>query len=166
MMQPPFRTGLAYDVHRFAPGRPLVLGGITIPDSTGLEGHSDADCLTHAASDAILGALGLPDIGFHFPPGDPACRNIDSQKILAFAAEKAAGLNFLIGNIDIMVIAEKPKIAPWIEAMRHRMARTLNVDPCQIGIKATTNEGLGAIGRSEGIAAMATVLLFRGEISG
>ncbi|MGE9290278.1 MAG: 2-C-methyl-D-erythritol 2,4-cyclodiphosphate synthase [Puniceicoccales bacterium] len=161
MNLPPFRTGLAYDVHRFAPERPLVLGGVTIPDAPGLDGHSDADCLTHAASDAILGALGLPDIGFHFPPGDPSCLNIDSQKILAFAAGKASEKGYQIGNLDVMLIAEKPKISRWTGAMRERLATTLGIDPDQIGIKATTNEGLGSIGRGEGIAAMATVLLYR-----
>ena len=161
MNEPPFRTGIAYDVHRFDPERPLVLGGITIPDSPGLAGHSDADCLTHAASDAILGALALPDIGFHFPPGDPACLNIDSQKILAFTVTQAQEKGFKIGNLDIMVIAEHPKIVPWIEKMRQRLALTLQVTVEQVGIKATTNEGLGSIGRGEGIAAMATVLLWR-----
>ncbi|MBC2600608.1 2-C-methyl-D-erythritol 2,4-cyclodiphosphate synthase [Puniceicoccus vermicola] len=161
MSLPPFRTGLAYDVHRFAPERPLVLGGVTIPDAPGLDGHSDADCLTHAASDAILGALALPDIGFHFPPGDPSCLNIDSQKILAFAAEKAAELGYKIGNLDVMIIAEKPKISPWTGKMRERLAATLGIGTDQVGIKATTNEGLGSIGRGEGISAMATVLLYR-----
>ena len=160
-MTPPFRTGIAYDVHRFAPDRPLVLGGVTIPDAPGLDGHSDADCLTHAASDAILGALALPDIGFHFPPGDPACLNIDSQKILAFASEKAGEAGFLIGNLDVMVIAERPKINAWTGAMRECLAKTLKITGEQVGIKATTNEGLGAIGRGEGIACMATVLLYR-----
>jgi len=161
MIHPPFRTGIAYDIHRFAPERPLILGGVRIPEGPGLEGHSDADCLTHAASDAILGALALPDIGFHFPPGDPACLNIDSQKILAFAGEKADEAGFLIGNLDIMVIAEKPKINAWTQAMRQKLANTLGIQPEQIGIKATTNEGLGSIGRGEGIASLATVLLYR-----
>lgn len=162
MSSVPFRTGFAYDVHRFNADRPLVLGGITIPDAPGLEGHSDADCLTHAVSDAILGALALPDIGFHFPPGDPGCLNIDSQKILSFAAEKAKEKGYLIGNLDVMIVAEKPKISPWTEAMRNKLSDTLGIDVDQIGIKATTNETMGSIGRGEGIAAMATVLLFRG----
>tara|TARA_R100000027_G_scaffold54802_3_gene43896 strand:+ start:7892 stop:8380 length:489 start_codon:yes stop_codon:yes gene_type:complete len=157
----PFRTGIAYDVHRFNPDRPLVLGGVTIPDAPGLEGHSDADCLTHAISDAILGALAQPDIGFHFPPGDPSCLNIDSQKILKFAADLASENEYKIGNVDVMIIAEKPKISPWTEAMRIRIAETLSVNPDQIGIKATTNEKLGSIGRGEGISAMASVLLYR-----
>jgi len=158
----PFRTGIAYDVHRFdTAGRPLVLGGTTIPDSPGLSGHSDADCLTHAAADAILGALALPDIGHRFPPGDPSCKNIDSQKILAFASGEAHAKGYAVGNLDIMIIAEKPKLAPWIPLMRERLAETLEVEADQVGIQATTNEKMGFVGRGEGIAAMATVLLLR-----
>jgi len=155
----PFRTGIAYDVHRFDSNRPLVLGGVTIPDGPGLAGHSDADCLTHAAADAILGALALPDIGHHFPPGDPSCANIDSQRILAYALEQADGLGYGVANLDVMIIAETPKLAPWIDPMRTRLAQTLSLTPDRIGIKATTNEGLGSIGRGEGIAALASVLL-------
>jgi len=161
MKPPPFRTGIAYDVHRFAPDRPLILGGIKIPDAPGLDGHSDADCLTHAASDAILGALALPDIGHHFPPGDPECLNIDSQKILAFAAEQAREKGYTVGNLDLMIIAEKPKIGAWTPKMQEKLADTLQIGSDQIGIKATTNERLGSIGRGEGIAALATVLLYR-----
>ncbi|MEM0964634.1 MAG: 2-C-methyl-D-erythritol 2,4-cyclodiphosphate synthase [Verrucomicrobiota bacterium] len=161
----PFRTGIAYDVHRFHPDRPLILGGIKIPDTPGLEGHSDADCLTHAAADAIFGALALPDIGKHFPPGDPAYLNIDSQKILAFAKEAAGQQGYVLGNLDVMVVAEQPKIGPWIDAMRTRLAETLGATVDQVGIQATTNEGLGSIGRGEGIAAMATVLLIQQEKS-
>jgi len=159
----PFRTGIAYDVHRFDESRPLVLGGVTIPDAPGLAGHSDADCLTHAAADAILGALALPDIGHQFPPGDPACKDIDSQKILAFADKEARTQGYALGNLDLMILAEKPKIAPWIPAMRERMAKTLGVDVDQVGIQATTNETMGFVGRREGIAAMATVLLMRAD---
>ncbi len=155
----PFRTGIAYDVHRFDPDRPLVLGGVTIPDAPGLAGHSDADCLTHAAADAILGALALPDIGHRFPPGDPACKDIDSQKILAFAVDEARSNGYSIGNLDVMVLAEKPRISPWIPSMRKKLAKTLEVEIDQVGIQATTNETMGFIGRGEGIAAMATVLL-------
>lgn len=159
----PFRTGIAYDVHRFDPGRPLVLGGVTIPEGPGLAGHSDADCLTHAAADAILGALALPDIGHRFPPGDPACKDIDSQKILSFAVSEASARGYAVGNIDLMVLAEKPKLAPHLPAVRARLARTLGVETGQVGVQATTNEGMGFIGRGEGIAAMATVLLLRGS---
>ncbi|MFP4357474.1 MAG: 2-C-methyl-D-erythritol 2,4-cyclodiphosphate synthase [Puniceicoccaceae bacterium] len=155
----PFRTGIAYDVHRFDSARPLVLGGVTIPGGPGLAGHSDADALTHAAADAILGAIALRDIGHHFPPGDPACANIDSRRILAFAVEQAGGLGYEVANLDVMIIAETPKLAPWIDPMRTSLARTMGLTPDRIGIKATTNEGLGSIGRGEGIAALASVLL-------
>lgn len=159
----PFRTGFAYDVHRFEEGRKLVLGGVEIPGAPGLAGHSDADCAAHAAADAILGAAGLADIGFHFPPGDPSCRDIDSRRILAFAVREARESGYRIGNLDLMIVAERPRIGPWIDSMRERLGETLGIDGSRIGIKATTNEGLGAIGRGEGIAAMATVLLFSAE---
>ena len=159
----PYRTGLGYDIHRFAPDRPLILGGVPLPGEPGLDGHSDADCLTHAAADAILGALALPDIGAHFPPDDPACKDMDSQRILAFAAEKAAEAGYTIGNLSIMVLAERPRLRPHIEAMRKRLGATLALSTDRIGIQATTHEGLGALGRAEGIAALAQVLLWRGE---
>jgi len=159
--QPPFRTGIGYDIHRFDSQRPLVLGGVLIPEEDGLAGHSDADCLTHALADALLGALALPDIGYHFPPGKESCRNIDSQKILAFAAQEVNRLGYRIANVDIMLIAEKPKIMPFIDAMRSQLSKTLGVSAQQIGIKATTNETLGAIGRKEGIACLANALIYR-----
>lgn len=161
MRSPPFRSGIAYDVHRFDDSRPLILGGVTIPDAPGLAGHSDADCLSHAAADAILGALAQPDIGHRFPPGDPSCKDINSQKILAFAAAEATAKGYGIGNMDIMIVAEKPKVSPWIPAMKECLAKTLGLSTEQIGIKATTNEAMGFVGRGEGIAAMATVLLFQ-----
>ncbi len=159
----PYRTGLGYDIHRFAADRPLVLGGVTLPEGPGLAGHSDADCLTHAASDAILGALALPDIGAHFPPDDPTCKDMDSQEILAFAAGKAAEAGYAIGNLSLMVLAERPKLRPHIDAMRERLGTTLRLPADRIGIQATTHEGLGSLGRAEGIAALAQVLLWRGE---
>lgn len=154
-----FRVGTGYDVHRIAPDRPLVLGGVTIPSPFGLEGHSDADVLTHALADAILGAVGLPDIGAFFPPTDPAFKNMDSQIILKHARDQAERLGWSIGNVDATLIAEAPKIRPHIEAMKARLAKSLSIDPGLIGLKATTNERLGWIGRGEGMAAQAVCFL-------
>ncbi len=148
-------TGLGYDIHRFAQGRALVLGGVEIPHDRGLEGHSDADVLSHAIADAVLGAIGEQDIGHHFPNTDPSIRGISSLEIL----EKAAGLvrsrGARINSIDATVIAEAPKIAPHVFTMRERLANALGLPAARVAVKATTNEGLGAIGRGEGIAAMA-----------
>ena len=152
-------TGIGYDVHRFSPERPLVLGGVEIPDSPGLEGHSDADVLCHAIADAILGAMGLPDIGHYFPPGDPACAGICSLHILAKCRSLAADGGFDIINVDSTVIAEAPKILPHREAMGTRIANALGLPPERVGIKATTNEAMGFIGRREGIAALAVAQL-------
>ncbi|MGF1449549.1 MAG: 2-C-methyl-D-erythritol 2,4-cyclodiphosphate synthase [Opitutales bacterium] len=157
----PYRIGTGYDVHRFAEGRPLVLGGIQIPHTRGLDGHSDADVLTHALADAILGALALPDIGHYFPPSNPDIAGIDSQKILAKACQEAAARGYAIGNVDVALIAEEPKIGPHLDAMKACLARTMECTPAQIGIKATTHEKLGAFGRAEGMAAQAVVLLQR-----
>ena len=148
-------TGIGYDVHRFALNRPLVLGGVTIPHSHGLDGHSDADVLCHAIADALLGALGLPDIGHYFPPGDPACKDICSLRILEKCRALADELGFLIVNVDSTVVAEAPKILPHREAMRHHIGAALGIPPARVGIKATTNETMGFVGRHEGIAAMA-----------
>jgi 2-C-methyl-D-erythritol 2,4-cyclodiphosphate synthase len=148
-------VGIGYDVHRLVEGRKLVLGGIEIPHSRGLEGHSDADVLTHAIADALLGAAGEKDIGHHFPNVDPSIRGIDSQEILGRVQAILAARQFAIVNIDCSLIAETPKIGPHLEAMRTRLSRTLQIQPQRIGVKATTNEGLGFIGRGEGIAAMA-----------
>jgi 2-C-methyl-D-erythritol 2,4-cyclodiphosphate synthase len=149
------RAGIGYDVHRFQHGRVLVLGGVVIPHECGLEGHSDADVLSHAIADALLGAAGLPDIGHHFPPGDPSIRGISSLIILRRAAELIAELGGVIHNIDATVIAEAPKIAPHLQAMKTALAASIDLEQHQIGIKATTNEGMGFLGRGEGIAAMA-----------
>jgi 2-C-methyl-D-erythritol 2,4-cyclodiphosphate synthase len=148
-------TGIGYDVHRFAENRPLVLGGVTIPHTHGLEGHSDADVLCHAIADALLGAMGLPDIGYYFPPGDPACKDIVSLKILEKCRELAAKHHLTIINVDSTLIAEAPKVLPHREAMRQNIGRALGIPPERVGIKATTNETMGFVGRKEGIAAMA-----------
>ncbi len=148
-------TGLGYDIHRFNEGRPLVLGGIVIPHHRGLEGHSDADVLTHAIADALLGAIGERDIGHHFPDSDESLRGISSLTILAHARELVAARGGRINNIDATLLAEEPKIGPHHEAIRSSLATTLALPVERIGLKATTNEGLGALGRREGIAAMA-----------
>ncbi|MDP0498640.1 MAG: 2-C-methyl-D-erythritol 2,4-cyclodiphosphate synthase [Verrucomicrobiota bacterium JB022] len=159
----PFRVGLGYDIHRFIEGRPLVLGGVTIPHSRGLDGHSDADALSHAVADAILGALALPDIGHLFPNNDPTIKGIDSQKIIQRAVELAHEHGYEIGNIDVALIAEEPKIAPHLSAMKERLAASLRVTPDRVGIKATTNEKIGDLGRRAGIAAHAVAMLLRRE---
>lgn len=156
---PSFRVGIGYDVHQFAEGRKLIIGGVEIPHHLGLAGHSDADVLSHAIADALLGALGLPDIGHYFPPGDPACKDICSLDILAKCRELADAQGFQISNIDSSLIAEAPKVLPHAPAMKKAMASALGIDPGQIGIKATTNETMGFVGRGEGIAAMATCAL-------
>lgn len=155
-------TGIGYDVHRFAENRPLVLGGVTIPHSHGLEGHSDADVLCHAIADAVLGAMGLPDIGHYFPPGDPACKDIRSLKILEKCRALACELGLTIVNVDSTLIAEAPKVLPHREAMRSHISGALGIPPQRVGIKATTNETLGFIGRKEGIAAMAVAQVEQG----
>jgi 2-C-methyl-D-erythritol 2,4-cyclodiphosphate synthase/2-C-methyl-D-erythritol 4-phosphate cytidylyltransferase len=156
----PFRTGIGYDIHRFAENRPLVLGGVTIPHARGLDGHSDADCLCHAIADAILGAAGLPDIGYFFPPGKAETKGMDSLLIVKGAVEKAREKGLAVGNIDATLIAKEPKIAPHIPAMKERLAAVLGIPQERIGIKATTNEGIGGLGRGEGIAATASALLY------
>lgn len=153
------RIGIGYDVHPFAEGRPLVLGGVHIPHERGLDGHSDADVLAHAIADALLGAAGQPDIGHLFPNSDPSIRGIASTRILEKVAEILKELGFFVANIDSTLIAEAPKIAPHLPAMRAALARALGISADQIGIKATTNERLGFVGREEGIAAMAVALI-------
>lgn len=148
-------TGLGYDIHRFATGRPLILGGVDIPHDRGLDGHSDADVLSHAIADAVLGAIGEQDIGHHFPNTDASVRGISSMKILEKAADLARLRGARINSIDATVIAEEPKISPHIFPMRERIASALSMPAARVAVKATTNEGLGALGRGEGIAAMA-----------
>lgn len=153
------RIGNGYDIHRLGPERPLILGGITIPHSLGLLGHSDADVLTHAIMDAMLGALSLGDIGHYFPPSDDKWKGADSLDLLDQVNQMVKTRGWSIGNLDTVLIAERPKLKPHIDAMRTRLAERLNVATDQIGIKATTNEKLGPTGREEGIAAYAVALL-------
>ena len=149
------RVGLGYDVHQLKKGRPLILGGVEIPHKTGLDGHSDADVLMHAICDAILGALGQGDIGSFFPPSDPQWKDAPSKIFLQEAASQIKKQNGQLINVDAMLIAEAPKIAPHISAMKNNIAAALGVKPRDIGIKATTNETMGFIGRGEGMAAHA-----------
>jgi 2-C-methyl-D-erythritol 2,4-cyclodiphosphate synthase len=148
-------VGFGYDVHRFKEGRPLILGGVEIAHTHGLDGHSDADVLCHAIADAVLGALGLPDIGHYFPPGDPECLNISSLKILEKAAALCAEQGYRLVNIDSTLVAEAPKILPHREAMKANIGTALALDPARVGVKATTNETMGFVGRREGMAAFA-----------
>lgn len=154
-------TGIGYDVHRFAAGRPLILGGVEIPHTHGLLGHSDADVLCHAIADALLGAAGQRDIGHHFPDTDESIRGISSLEILAHVRELLTARYTDILNVDATVIAEAPRIGPHLDAMRSRLAAALGLPPDRIGIKATTNEGMGFVGRGEGIAALATACVER-----
>ena len=153
------RIGNGYDVHRLVTGRDLILGGIKIEHETGLLGHSDADVLTHAIMDAMLGALSLGDIGHYFPPTDPQWAGADSLVLLAQVHRLIQDKGWQIGNIDSVVVAERPKLKPHIEAMRSCLATVLNLSPDRVGVKATTNEKLDAVGREEAIAAHAVVLL-------
>jgi len=153
------RVGLGFDAHAFEPGRPLRLGGIEIAGSPGLSGHSDGDALLHAITDAILGAAGLGSIGEHFPDSDPAWKGADSARFVERARALAAEKGWRIGNVDAVVIAEAPKIAPHAAAMRARVAKLLGVEVSAVGIRGTSTNGLGFPGRSEGIAAMAVVSL-------
>lgn len=155
------RVGIGYDVHPFAEGRRLVLGGVDIPHSVGLQGHSDADVLSHAIADAVLGALGLPDIGFYFPPSEASIAGISSLKILERCAALAAEKGMRIQNVDASLIAEAPKVGPHAAAMKANIAAALGIAPEDVGIKATTNERLGFVGRGEGIAAMAVACVER-----
>ena len=150
-----FRCGIGYDAHRLVSGRKLILGGVKIPHPRGLEGHSDADVLSHAVADAVLGALGAGDIGKHFPNTEESIRGISSIEILRHVATITAQKNARVVNVDATVLAEAPKISPHIAAMQEKIANALGVKANAISIKATTNEGLGAIGRSEGMAAIA-----------
>jgi 2-C-methyl-D-erythritol 2,4-cyclodiphosphate synthase len=152
-----YLSGIGYDVHRLVPGRRLVLGGVEIPHSRGLEGHSDADVLSHAIADALLGAAGERDIGHHFPNTDPSLKGIDSQDILQRVQAILTAKHLAIVNIDSSILAEEPKLEPHVQQMRERLAKTLQIPAVRIGVKATTTEGLGFVGRKEGIAALAVV---------
>jgi len=153
------RVGMGYDIHRLVNDRKLILGGVEIPHTHGLDGHSDADVIVHAIMDAILGAAALGDIGQHFPNTNPRYKDISSIELLKQVAGLIGKLGYKIGNIDAMVIAEAPKLAPHIEAMRKNVAKVCGIDISQISVKATTNEGVGFVGRFEGIAAQAIASL-------
>lgn len=150
------RTGIGYDVHQFAEGRKCILGGVDIPHSVGLLGHSDADVLCHAIADAVLGSLGLPDIGYYFPPQDNTIEGICSLDILKKCRELADEKGAEIQNVDSSLIAEAPKVLPHLDAMKSNISKALGIETEDVGIKATTNETMGFVGRREGIAAMAT----------
>ena len=153
------RIGHGYDIHRIVPGRPMILGGVRFETDYGLEGHSDADCLTHAICDALLGAAGLPDIGHFFPNTDPAYKNIDSQVLLQRVCHELSLRHFAIVNLDATVIAEKPKIYPRLGEIKSVLASSTELSPDAIGLKATTNEGVDDVGRGLAIAAHAVVLI-------
>ncbi|CCI35308.1 MAG: 2-C-methyl-D-erythritol 2,4-cyclodiphosphate synthase [Microcystis sp.] len=155
------RIGNGYDIHRLVTGRPLILGGVEIAHTVGLLGHSDADVLTHAIMDAMLGALSLGDIGHYFPPTDPQWQGANSLKLLEQVNQLIIDKGWRINNIDSVIVAEKPKMKPHLSAMRAKLAATLKINPDQVGIKATTNEQLGPVGREEGIAVYAVVLLVK-----
>jgi 2-C-methyl-D-erythritol 2,4-cyclodiphosphate synthase len=153
------RVGLGYDSHRFAAGRPLILGGVTIPHDRGLAGHSDADAVAHALTDAILGAAGLGDIGTYFPPGDPRWKDADSIGLLRLAHAAAVAAGWRLHQADVTVIAEAPRVGPHARAMAGRLAEATGADPARIGIKGKSNEGMGWIGQGEGIAVLAVATL-------
>ena len=155
------RIGHGFDAHRFAPDRPLYLGGVQIPHEEGLLGHSDADVLIHALMDAMLGALALGDIGKLFPPSDMQYKDIRSTKLLEQVYEKISAEGYALGNADITVIAQKPRISPFVEEMRHELAKILHTDVRNINVKGTTTEKMGFTGRGEGIAAEAVCLLLK-----
>lgn len=153
------RIGHGYDVHKLAEGRRLILGGVDIPYEKGLLGHSDADVLTHAVMDALLGALALGDIGQHFPDTDPRYKGADSLQLLSHVVQLISAQGFHVGNVDATILAQAPKLAPHIPAMRENLARAMGVDVSQVSVKATTEEGLGFTGQKEGIASHAVALL-------
>jgi 2-C-methyl-D-erythritol 2,4-cyclodiphosphate synthase len=157
------RIGHGYDIHRIVAGRPLVLGGVRFETDFGLEGHSDADCLTHAICDALLGAAALPDIGHFFPNTDPAYKNIDSQILLQQVTAELAARGWRIVNLDASLIAEKPKIYPRLTEMKTALARSTGLEVSQVGLKATTNEGIDQIGQGLAIAAHAVALIQKSD---
>ena len=162
--QKPARTGRAgtgYDLHRLVPGRPLVIGGTTIPSEVGALGHSDADVVCHAVTDAILGALALGDIGRHFPDNDPQWKDASSIDLLRRAVALVHGEGYQVGNVDVTIILERPKLRGYVDAMRRSLADALSIGVEQVSIKGKTNEGMDAVGRGEAIVAHATALLRR-----
>jgi 2-C-methyl-D-erythritol 2,4-cyclodiphosphate synthase len=156
---PPLRIGHGYDAHRFSPDRRLVLGGVEIPGGRGLAGHSDADVLTHSVIDALLGAMALGDLGHHFPPGDERWRNAVSLDLLSRTREMVDEAGGRVAQVDVVVYLEKPKLAPHLQAMRRNLSRVLRIPEAFVSIKATTTEGMGFVGREEGAAATAVVLV-------
>lgn len=158
---PPFRIGQGYDCHALVSGRKLIIGGVDIAHTTGLLGHSDADVLLHAITDALFGAAGLGDIGRHFPDTDARFKGADSRSLLREAAQRVAAAGYAIGNVDATIIAQAPKMAPHIPQMTTNIASDLGISPGQVNIKAKTNEKLGYLGREEGIASESVVLIYR-----
>ena len=159
---PPFRIGQGYDIHPLVAGRTCILGGVKIPSDVGPDGHSDADVLLHALADAILGAAGLRDIGHYFPNTDPALQGINSGVIVKKAVSEVMALGWRIGNVDLVVLAERPKVSPHISDMKKSVAQLLGIEVDQVGIKATTNEGMDAIGQGKALAVQAVCLIYRG----
>ena len=153
------RIGIGYDVHPWTPGRQLVLGGVEIPFNKGLDGWSDADVLTHAIIDALLGAASLGDIGSHFPPGEPEYKDISSLVLLKRVKDKLTEKDWLIGNVDATIVAEQPKLRDFIDRMRQQLSQTLAIAPNQVSVKASTSNQVGSIGQGEGIAAWAVALI-------
>ena len=160
--QPAFRVGLGYDIHPLVAGRPCILGGVKIPSDVGPDGHSDADVVLHAVADAILGAAGLRDIGHYFPNTDAAIKGLDSAVIVqkAVTEAKSAG-GWFVGNVDIVIIGERPKVMAHVEAMKAKVAGIIGISPSQVGIKATTNEGMDSIGQGKALAVQAICLVFK-----
>jgi 2-C-methyl-D-erythritol 2,4-cyclodiphosphate synthase len=155
------RTGIGWDSHRLVEGRPLIIGGVQIPHDRGLAGHSDADVLTHAIIDALLGAAGLDDIGAHFPDSDPTYKDADSLDLLMTVLERVRAAGWEVGNVDATVVMERPKLAPHRDEIRRSLAEALEIDRDAVNIKASTGEGMGFVGRGEGVAALAVATLRR-----
>ena len=160
--QPAFRVGLGYDIHPLVAGRPCILGGVNIPSPIGPDGHSDADVVLHAVADAILGAAGLRDIGHYFPNTDAAIKGLDSAVIVKKAVAEAKGQGgWIVGNVDIVIIGERPKVMAHVDAMKAKVAEIIGITPSQVGIKATTNEGMDSIGQGKALAVQAICLVFK-----
>jgi 2-C-methyl-D-erythritol 2,4-cyclodiphosphate synthase len=160
---PAFRVGLGYDIHPLVAGRPCILGGINIPSPVGPDGHSDADVVLHAVADAIFGSAGLRDIGHYFPNSDASLQGLDSAVIVKKAVAEAKGQGgWVVGNVDIVIIGERPKVMAHVDAMKAKVAEIIGILPSQVGIKATTNEGMDSIGQGKALAAQAICLVFKG----
>jgi len=161
-----FRSGIGYDVHQLVAGRPLILGGVHVESEKGLSGHSDADVLTHAIADALLGAASLGDIGSHFPDTDPKWKDANSLKLLGRVSELLTEAGFSIANVDATVVLESPRLRPYIDEMKERLAECLNVNSSDISVKATTSEKMGFVGNEEGAAALATCSIYSAKAYG